>query len=145
MRIAHRITASAIRATSFIAFSAVFSIGAMAASEGSTDIYASNGIAASFGAPTTQSASPLAAANYSGSTDTWGVNGFRASFGPGVPVAQPTNVCRTGSTDIYGVNGFLVSFKASPIQAAGDLARPCQGAATVLKAASVIAPGGEHE
>ena len=96
-----------------------------AASEGSTDIYASNGIAASFWAPATQLVSPLAAANYMGSTDTWGVNGFRASFGPGDPVAQPTNVCRTGSTDIYAVNGFLASFGASPIQAGGDLARAC--------------------
>lgn len=75
----------------------------------------------------------LAAVNYSGSTDTWGVNGFRASFGPGDPVAEPTRECRTGSTDIYGVNGFLESFRAPLIQAGGDLARACQGAATVLR------------
>src|SRR6266404_3717557 len=103
MRTAHRSTVSALRTASFIALSALASIGAAAATQGSTDIYASNEIAGSFGAAATQSASPPGTGNYSGSTEMYGVNGFVAFFG------QPTS------------------------QTAVDLAQACRIAVTVLR------------
>ena len=133
MRTAHLSTVSALRAASFIALSALASIGAAAATRGSTDIYASNEIAGSFGAAATQSASPPGTGNYSGSTDTWGVNGFPASFGPADSIAPATSVCHSGSTEMYGVNGFVAFFGQPTSQTAVDLAQTCRVAVTVLR------------
>ena len=133
MRNAYRTTASAVRAASFAALSALVSIGAVAAAEQSTDFYASYGLAASFGARANTSASPVLTSDYSGSTEAWGVNGFRASFGGSNPVGPSTNLCGTGSTDTWGVDGFLVSFGPPASRTAGDLAQACQGAGTVLR------------
>jgi hypothetical protein len=133
VRTSHRSTVSALRAASFIALSALASIGTAAATRGSTDIYASNEIAASFGTVAKQSASPPGIGNYSGSTDTWGVNGFRVSFGPADSIAPATSVCHSGSTEMYGVNGFVAFFGRPTSQTAVDLAQACSVAVTVLR------------
>jgi hypothetical protein len=133
MRTSHRSTVSALRAASFIALSALASIGAAAATRGSTDIYASNEIAASFGAGAKQSASPLGTGNYSGSTDTWGVNSFHASFGPADSIVPATSVCHSGSTEMYGVNGFVAFFGRQTSQTVFDLAQACSVGVTALR------------
>src|SRR5260370_27368861 len=133
MRTAHRSTVSALRTASFIALSALASIGAAAATRGSTDIYASNEIAASFGAAATQSALPPGTGNYSGSTDTWVVTGFTASFGPADSIVPPTSVCHSGSAEMYGVDGFGAFFVQPTSQTAIDLMPACRVAVTALR------------
>ena len=132
MRTSYQTPVSALRAASFIVFSALVAVSAMA-TEGSTDFYASNGVAASFGAPAQPPASGLVAGNVNGSTDTWGVNGFRASFGPGASTARSTNACDSGSTDMYGAKAFLASFGAAASRAGGELAQACQAPSTVVR------------
>ena len=106
MRIAHRTTASALRAASFLVLSTVAAAGAMAAT-GSTEMYSPNGIAASFG---TRSPTAVRASEYNGSTDMYGVNGLAVSFGQAGAVAQTGDLRGVGSTDMYGSNGFAASF-----------------------------------
>jgi hypothetical protein len=108
MRIAHRTTASALRAASFVVLSTVAAAGAMAATA-STDMYSPDGIAASFGTP---SPTAVRASEYNGSTDIYGVNGLAVSFGHAGAVAQTGDLRGAGSTDMYGYNGFAVSFGA---------------------------------
>src|SRR6267143_1280542 len=83
MRTAHRSTVSALRTASFIALSALASIGAAAATRGSTDMWGVNGFPASFGPA--DSIAPATSVCHSGSTEMYGVNGFVAFFG------QPTS------------------------------------------------------
>jgi hypothetical protein len=108
MRSTHRTSALLLRKVSFVALSAMVAGGAVAAT-GSTDMYAPDGIAASFG---TASAMPVLASDYNGSTNMYGVKGFRASFGRGGSLAQAVDVSRGGSTDIYAVDDFRASFGA---------------------------------
>jgi hypothetical protein len=121
----YRTTASAVRTASIAAVSALVCLTASAAAAGSTDMYAPNGIAASFGTGAHPAASPVPGGTYSGSTDTWGVNGFRASFGGSNPVAPSVSACATGSTDIYGPDAFAISFGSPVALRAGDLALAC--------------------
>lgn len=130
MQTTYQAPRSALRAASFVAFSALVTASALA-TEGSTDFYAANRVTASFGTPALPSASRPVAVN--GSTDTWGVNGFRASFGPGSSTAWSTSACGSGSTDLYGAEGFLASFGAAAPGAGGELAQACQAAATVVR------------
>ena len=132
MRTTYQTAASALRAASFVAFSALVTASALA-SEGSTDFYAARAVTASFGAPAQSSASPLVTGSVNGSTDTWGVNGFAASFGAGASTAQAVSACGSASTDIYGVDGFHASFGVPASQVAGELAQACQGPAIVVR------------
>ena len=106
MRIANRTTAVTLRAASFFIVSTVAAASAMATT-GSTDIYSSNGIATSFGTPSTR---PVGGSEYRGSTDMYGVSGFAASFGHSGSVRQADALGRDGSTDVYGYKGFAASF-----------------------------------
>jgi hypothetical protein len=78
MNIFDRAISSPLRTGLFFALSATVAASALA-STGSTDLYAPNGITASFA---TSSATPVVAYSPNGSTDLYGANGFRASFGP---------------------------------------------------------------
>jgi len=106
MRTVHHTTASKLRAVSFLALSTLAAASAIA-NTGSTDIYAPNGVTASFGSVSGQK---IGEGNYNGSTGIYDPNGFLASFGPAGKIAPAGNVVRTGSTDIFGANGFDVSF-----------------------------------
>lgn len=132
MRSAYQTPFSVLRKASFVAFSALVAVGAMA-TEGSTNIYAPNGVTASFGPSTQLSASPAVAVGINGSTDTWGPYGFRASFGPSASAAHSTSTCHGGSTDMYDAKAFLASFGAAASQAGGELAQACQAPATVVR------------
>ena len=126
MRTAYRTIAS-------FATLALVSIGALAATGGSTDIYAPNGIAASFKGGAESVASRLASDRYDGPTDTWGANGFRASFGAGDSVARSVQACGRGSTDMYGARAFAASFGSPVHVTVGELAQACQGAAPIAR------------
>jgi len=108
MRTAHSFDVSALRAASFIALSALASIGAAAATRGSTDIYASNEIAASFGAAQRSRPRRQGPAITAGPLIR-GVNGFPASFGPADSIAPATSVCHSGSTEMYASTDSLLS------------------------------------
>jgi hypothetical protein len=131
MRTSHQTPASALRAASFAAFSALVSVSAMATG-GSTDFYGANGVTASFGAPAQPSASSVVV-KLNGSTDMWSANGFRASFGPSVSAAPSSSACDSGSTDLYGAKAFVASFGASASRAGDELAQACQAPATVVR------------
>ena len=126
MRTAHRTIAS-------FATLALVSIGALAATGGSTDIYAPGAIAASFGGRAESAASRLPGDRYNGPTDTWGANGFRASFGTAASVARSAPACGSGSTDMYGAHAFATSFGSPALLAVGELAQACQAAAPVAR------------
>jgi hypothetical protein len=128
MHTSYQTRASALRAASFAAFSALVTASAMA-SGGSTDFYAANGVTTSFGS----SAQPSRLVAVNGSTDTWGVNGFRASLGPSDSNARSTSACDSGSTDMYGARAFLASFGAAASRAGGELAQACLAPATVVR------------
>lgn len=123
MRSSYRTTALTVRAASIAVVSALVSLPAAAATAGSTDIYAPNGIAASFGTGADPAASPVLSGTYNGSTDTWGVSGFRTSFGDSDPVARSASARTAGSTDIYAVDGFAASFGSARALRVGDLSR----------------------
>ncbi len=123
MRTVHHTTASKLRAVSFLALSTLAATTAIA-NPGSTDIYAPNGVTASFGSVPGQK---VQEGNYNGSTGIYDPNGFLASFGPTGKIAPAGNVVLTGSTDIYGANGFDVSLGRSAPRAAykaQDQAKP---------------------
>jgi hypothetical protein len=122
MRTFYRAAASAARVASAV-LAASIAIGAAAAKEGSTDIYA-NDFGASFGISEGSHAS--LPSSYSGSTDLWGVDGLRASFGVSDQNVRPANLCGIGSTDTWGVNGFRASFGPPPSRASNELAQACE-------------------
>ncbi len=126
MRTAYRTIAS-------FATLALVSIGSLAATAGSTDIYAPNGIAASFRGGAESVASRLSSGSYNGSTDTWGANGFRASFGAGDSVARSAQACGSGSTDMYGARAFAASFGSPARSRVGELAQACEGTAPIAR------------
>ena len=132
MRNAYPTTAAAIGAASLVVLSSLVSIGAGAATGGSTDMYARDGFATAFGVVANEP-TQLVKSNYSGSTDTWDANSFRASFGPGGSFVQSTNACRGASTDVWDVNGILASFGPLASRGAADLLQACQGAGPVLR------------
>ena len=126
MRTAHRTIAS-------FATLVLVSIGAVAATGGSTDIYAPDAFAASFGGRAGSVGSRPPGDRYNGPTDTWGAYGFRASFGAAGSAAGSAPTCGSGSTDMYGPHAFAASFGSPALLTVGELAQACEAAAPIAR------------